>query len=35
MVQKNLVDLEAAQYINGSRFVIYKGIGAKLIRALQ
>lgn len=35
MVQKKLVDLEAAQYINGSRFVIYKGIGAKLIRALQ
>ena len=35
MVEKELVDLEAAQYINGSRFVIYKGIGARLIRALQ
>ncbi len=35
IVENNLVDLEASQYINGSRFVIYKGLGARLIRALQ
>ena len=35
MVDKHLVDLKASQYICGSRFIVYTGLGAKLIRALQ
>lgn len=31
----NLIDFDRATKITGSRFVIYKGLGAKLIRALQ
>lgn len=35
MVEKHLVDLKASQYICGSRFIVYTGLGARLIRALQ
>lgn len=35
MVEKKLVDLDAAQRISGTRYIIYKGLGARLIRALQ
>ncbi|WP_027123735.1 serine--tRNA ligase [Mycoplasmoides pirum] len=33
--QLDLADFERATKITGSRFVVYKGLGAKLIRALQ
>ena len=35
MVEHHLVDLKASQYICGSRFIVYTGLGARLIRALQ
>lgn len=35
VVERDLVDFERATKITGTRFVIYKGDGAKLIRALQ
>lgn len=34
-IKLNLADFDRATKITGSRFVIYKGLGAKLIRALQ
>lgn len=34
-VEKNILDLETSCTLTGSRFSIYKGKGAKLIRALQ
>ena len=34
-VEKNILDLETSSTLTGARFSIYKGKGAKLIRALQ
>ncbi|MGL4616832.1 MAG: serine--tRNA ligase [Mycoplasmoidaceae bacterium] len=34
-VEKNILDLETSSTLTGSRFSIYKGKGAKLVRALQ
>lgn len=35
IVSLNLCEMEKATKITGSRFVVYKGLGSKLIRALQ